>query len=173
MSKANGAFGKITGVSTVRQTENLDLHDFNEDYDKGSVFEVWVSLTRAHVQSWSDLFEDIRVQEKALTAKKAELQQEHLALIEDLKQDIDGMADANEKHVEMCAELDRQATEELTQGYEEKTLKWYSETWLNFNLDEARQIKDHLKEHNPAAWDWVTQQTHNLIGAFRQRALKK
>jgi hypothetical protein len=56
--------------------------------------------------------------------------------------------------------------------YEERQLTWLAITWENITLEEAREIRDHLQEDNPLAWDWLLMKTSATIGDFRTETLK-
>lgn len=56
--------------------------------------------------------------------------------------------------------------------YAERQLAWLAATWVNLTTDESREIRDHLQEENPLAWDWLLMRTSATIGNFRIETLK-
>jgi len=56
-------------------------------------------------------------------------------------------------------------------SYEADRLAWFSELWLNVDLDEARQICDHLEANDPVALDWLFEQSTKIVGNYRKEKL--
>ena len=76
---------------------------------------------------------------------------------------------------ELTTRSDKLSDDEKTAAlaeYEEKKIVWLARTWTNINLEEAREIRDHLEEANPLAWDWLLTFTSLTIGNFRKESLK-
>ena len=54
---------------TVKSTKTIDLGNFDEAY-RGAKFQVWVSVTRAHVARWGEIVDWINEQRKVVKAGK-------------------------------------------------------------------------------------------------------
>ncbi len=57
-------------------------------------------------------------------------------------------------------------------SFEDQQLAWMVTSWVNVTLDEAREVRSHLQENNPLAWDWLLTKTSATIGNFRAETLK-
>lgn len=137
----------ILSVAEVRRSVAVDLGDFDEVY-RGAIFEVWVTPPAAH--------------RKALEENQAWLERETGRA----QRDRDGIADAERR-----AAFDLEAGQRLQAEWSERLLRWLAATWLNVELDEARQIREHLVETNPMGWDWLFQRTMATIGEYRRRVV--
>jgi hypothetical protein len=137
-------FSKISAAGIVRRSEAVDLGDFDEAY-RGATFDVWVTPTRAHLQTWAEI-------SRWLEATTTKARQARDALPADEREAFDAGT-----------------AEKLQEAYDERLVAWLAETWVNVDREEARQIFDRLQETNPRAWEWLVHRTHSVIGEFKRR----
>jgi hypothetical protein len=139
---------QISAAGVVKTTRELDLGDCDEAY-RGAIFRIWVTPTRAH---WAEIV-DYRAW---LLTEPARRQAER-----------DKIEDAAER-----AEFDRVVTERLEREMNSRLDAWLAETWTNIERDEVTQIREHLQENNPAAWDWLYLRTLRTIRDYRENLTK-
>jgi len=157
----------------VRKTVTVDLGDYDEVY-RGATFEVWVTPTRAHVQTWGEIAQWLdQVSKRA----RVELEKKDTAYRKEIRR-LEGESktaeiQALEKGYKAeRAEFDTQTAERLQAEYDRKQLGWLARTWLNVPEEEAREIRDHLVEVDPRGWEWLVHQTHEAIGEYRRSLTK-
>ena len=139
---------RIAKAGVVKTTVTLDLGDCDEAY-RGATFRVWVTPTRAH---WAE-FAEYNVW---LTEEPARRQRER-----------DQIADPGER-----AAFDEASAAQFDREMYERLDAWLAETWTNIDLDEVTQIREHLQESNPGAWDWLYMSTLRTIREYRERLSK-
>ncbi len=49
---------------------------------------------------------------------------------------------------------------------------WLNETWRNWELDDVSAIREHLQQSNPAAWDWLYNETLRVMSEYRENLIK-
>lgn len=140
-------FDRISNIKRCEETVTVDLGDYAQAY-RGATFDVWVTPTQAHLDRLTGI--DAWLQEQTDAAKK-----------------VRDALPANER-----AAKEKDLLGKINRQWEDMWLDWYADTWLNVEREEAYQIRDHLKECDPAAWSWLTDRTTKTIGEFRQRKLK-
>lgn len=137
----------ILAQQTVKTTRRLDLGDCDEAY-RGATFDVWVTPTRAHWSAFADYV-------AWLNTEPQRRQKERDSLPEHERAEFDRA---------VGAQLDREMYERLD--------AWLAETWVNLDLAEVTQIREHLQETYPAAWDWLYQATLRTIREYREGLTK-
>lgn len=168
-----GIFEKLQGVGVAQKFETVDLGRFDKRY-KEAAFNVWVTPTREHVEAWGDVTKWLQQVSREAKESLARLDAEHHDQVEALrvKGDTAGVAALEQNYRAERKSFDEGTADRLQAEYDERVLRWLADTWLNVELEEARQIREHLKETNPLAWDWIVHQTHTTIGDYRKRVLK-
>ena len=140
----------IQSAGVVQTHVTLDLGDCDEAY-RGATFHVWVTPTRAH---WAQLVDwQVWTQEEP---KRLQKRCAEIALTNELT--------AKEFDLEQGKRLQRESNERLD--------AWLAETWLNIEPDETTQIREHLQETYPAAWDWLFSHTLRAIREYRENLSK-
>jgi len=143
----SNALQKITSTGPVKTTVTLDLGDCDEAY-RGAIFDVWVTPTRAHWAAFAEYVVWLEEEPKRQQAKKA------------------GMAPAE------AAEFDRVMGEQLDREMWSRLDAWLADTWLNVELEEVTQIREHLQADFPAAWDWLYNHTLRTMREYRDNLSK-
>ena len=168
-----GVFEKLEGVGVAQKFEVVDLGRFDKRY-KGAAFNVWVTPTREHIEAWGDTVKWLQQvsQEARESLKRLDAGQRDQVEALRERDDAMGVAALEQNYQAERKSFDEGTGERLQAEYDERVLRWLAATWLNVELEEARQIREHLKETNPLAWDWLVHQTHTTIGNYRKRVLK-
>lgn len=164
---------KITSVSAVREAVTIDLGDFHADY-RGATFDVWVTPTRAHQDAFREIQAYLTEAGKEARETLKRMDQQHRAKITELRaagRSAD-VVEIEEQYQIERALVDNRLAEQMEAEYNERLIRWLADTWLNWDVDDARQARDHLLATNPAAWDWLWNTTTNTIGEYRRRVLK-
>lgn len=164
----------IRGVNDVRQSVTVDLGDYNPAY-AGATFEVWVTPTRAHNQRFQaimDYLEQANKEAREALAKLDKAHQEEMFRLSEQGTDARELAQIERQYQARRAELDARAAEQMQDEFEERLLQWMADTWLNWTLEDAREARDHLLEHNPDAWKWLWNRTTQVIGEYKRGTLK-
>jgi hypothetical protein len=139
---------QITGRGRVETTVTLDLGDCDEAY-RGATFDVWVTPTRAHWETFA---------EYAVWLDEEPKRQQ---------QERDKIKDEAER-----AEFDRIKSEQLEREMFRRLDAWLADTWRNIPLEEVTQIREHLQDSFPAAWDWLYAQTLRTMREYRENLSK-
>lgn len=163
---------KITSVGAVEETVPVDLGEFHKSY-AGAVFEVWVTPSQAHIDHWGEIRDWLEGAGKRAQGALEELDRQHEERMGELREadEVAAVLDEEKNYQVERKAFNEGEAERLDEEWQERTIRWYADTWLNLSLDEARQIRDHLREHNPRAWDWLTDRTQKAIGEYRRRTL--
>jgi hypothetical protein len=141
-------FQIIREAGPIKRTVTLDLGDCDETY-RGAVFDVWVAPTRAHLAQFAEY-------KVWLDTEPGRRQKQR-----------DAIEDKAERE-----EFDRVMGEQLDNEMYRRLDAWLADTWLNIDLDAVTQIRDHLQETYPAAWNWLYSHTLRAMRDYRENLTK-
>jgi len=139
---------RITAAGAVKRSTTIDLGDCDDTY-RGATFDVWVTPTRAHLEAWNAYVAWLREEPARREAERDAIQDE---------------AERAEFDAAMGDALDREMWRRLD--------AWLADTWLNIEPDEVTQIREHLQENHPAAWDWLYTHTLRTMNEYREHLTK-
>ena len=137
----------ILAQPLVKTTRRVDLGDCDDAY-RGATFDVWVTPTRAHWTAFADYVAWLNTEPQRRAKER------------------DNLPEAER------AEFDRVMGEQLDREMYERLDAWLAETWVNLDVGEVTQIREHLQTTYPAAWDWLYNATLRTMREYREGLTK-
>ena len=141
----------IKQAGIVKTHRTIDLGDCDEAY-RGATFDVWVTPTRGHLKQFTEYRDWLQAIPGAIAG---------------IKLQADEIEDDTEREAFTTAQ-----TERLDREMYRQLDAWLSETWLNLDLDSTTQIREHLQETNPSAWEWLYNETLRTMNEYREGLTK-